>query len=114
MEIAKNAALILALDAPWLYAISGYAGDVVREVQGTPLAIRAWPAVAVYVALGYLLSVARSVKQAFFMGLATYAVYDFTNVSIFKNYPLSFAAMDSLWGGTLMAAAFWLKEQFTK
>ncbi len=112
MDIAKNAALILALDLPWLYAISGWAGDVVKEVQGGPLALRGWAALPVYIALGYILTKAKSPKEAFFMGLATYVVYDFTAVSIFKNYPLSFAAMDSVWGGVLMAAAFWLKEKF--
>jgi uncharacterized membrane protein len=37
------------------------------------------------------------------MGAAVYAVYDFTNLAMFKNYTLSFALMDTLWGGALFA-----------
>lgn len=110
MDIARNSALILAIDLPWLYLIGPWASNVVRGIQGTSLEMRAWPALPVYLALGYLLSLAKSAEQAFAVGLATYAVYDFTLMAIFKEYPLEFAVADSLWGGTLMWIAFGLKE----
>lgn len=109
-EILKGAALIFALDLPWLYTINGWANKIVTQIQGSRLEMKMWPAVPVYVALGYLLSVARSAQQAFLMGLATYVVYDFTLVTILKRYPLEFAVADSLWGGALMWMAWRLKE----
>ena len=37
------------------------------------------------------------------LGFCLYAVYDFTNHAILKNYPLQFLAMDILWGSVLNA-----------
>ena len=114
IQIPMNAVLIFAIDLPWLYAIGPWASKVVRGIQGTPLEMRVWPAIPVYLALGYLLSLAKSAEQAFAVGLATYAVYDFTLMSIFKKYPLEFAVADSLWGGVLMWIAFRLKEHLRR
>jgi uncharacterized membrane protein len=110
MDILKNAAIIFLLDLPWLYAVSGWAGSVVRGIQGTPMKFLAWPAIPVYAALGYLLTYAKTREQAFALVLSVYAVYDFTNLSTFKRYPLEFAVADSLWGGVLMALA-WMARQ---
>jgi uncharacterized membrane protein len=40
------------------------------------------------------------------MGLATYAVFDFTNLTLFKQYPLTVAIADSVWGAVLFYAAY--------
>lgn len=109
-EVVKNAAVILALDIPWLYAISGWANSVVRGIQGSPLEFRAWPAIPVYLALGYILGFAKSAGVAFTLGLSTYAVYDFTNLAMFKKYPVEMAVADSLWGGTLMTLAWYVRR----
>lgn len=55
----------------------------------------------VYIALAYLLLQTHSNLQAFLTGLATYAVYDFTNYATLTNYDLKFAIADSLWGGVV-------------
>jgi len=57
----------------------------------------------VYLALAFLVQRARSTQEAFFIGLSTYAVYDFTNYSTLTNYDLKFAIADSLWGGVLFS-----------
>jgi uncharacterized membrane protein len=41
-------------------------------------------------------------------GAAVYAVYDFTNLAILKDYKVQFAVMDTLWGGTLFALAHYI------
>ena len=41
--------------------------------------------------------------DAFFIGLSTYAVYDFTNYATLAKYDISFAIADSLWGGVLFS-----------
>jgi uncharacterized membrane protein len=43
----------------------------------------------------------KSPQEAFYVGAATYAVYDFTNLATLKNYDVKFAFADSLWGGIL-------------
>ncbi len=77
-----------------------------EKIQGSPVSMRLLPAFVVYVALAFLLLQQTDVLQAAFSGAATYAVYDFTNLAVFKDYTLQFAIMDTLWGGVLFAAAF--------
>ncbi len=77
-----------------------------EKIQGSPVSMRLLPAAVVYIALAFLLLQQTDVLQAAFSGAATYAVYDFTNLAVFKDYTLQFAVMDSLWGGILFAAAF--------
>jgi uncharacterized membrane protein len=38
-----------------------------------------------------------------FFGFTAYATFDFTAASVFKNYPMSLALMDSLWGAFVTA-----------
>ena len=107
--------LIPVLDAPWLYYQSAAAKGMLESVQGgRPLSMRLWPAVVVYVALAYLLLQQTSATGAFLAGAAVYAVYDFTNLSLLKDYTLNFAVADTLWGGILFAIAFWSLEKIRK
>ncbi len=39
--------------------------------------------------------------DAFILGLSCYAIFDFTNLAIFKDYDLMTATIDMLWGGTV-------------
>ena len=101
-SIIPIAFLILVCDAPWLYLTSDRAQKMVKRIQGgAPMALRWEGAPPVYLALAFLVLQAQSATQAFLIGLCTYAVYDFTNYSILKDYDLSFAVADSIWGGVL-------------
>ncbi len=82
---------------------------MIRDIQGSSLQMKLVPAAVVYLALGYLATLPSSVVEAFGLGAATYAVYDFTNLATLKAYDPMFAIADTLWGGTLMAAVYWLR-----
>lgn len=104
LQIFGTTVLLLALfDLPWLLLIGETAQKLVLRIQGSDLKVKYLPALVVYIALAYLISQVETPMEAFKMGVATYAVYDFTNLAMFKNYTLSFALMDSLWGGVLFA-----------
>ena len=94
--------LFIAVDSIWLIGGSSLSSKMVRDIQGSPITIRFIPAILVYVALAYLVYLPKTSKEAFLLGLSVYAVYDFTNLAILKNYSLQFALMDSIWGGILM------------
>ena len=94
--------LFIAVDSIWLIGGSSLSSRMVQDIQGSPITIRFLPAVIVYVALAYLVSIPKTSKEAFLLGLSTYAIYDFTNYAILKNYSLQFALMDTVWGGILM------------
>ena len=118
MEITEYiiaAVLLVLIDIPWLtyqMSVNGGMFDVIQG--GRPMKVRLWPAVVVYAALSILLVNMKSVKEAAIAGAATYAVYDFTNLVTFKDYKVEFAVMDTLWGGTLFAMAYWSLEKIKK
>ncbi len=75
------------------------------KIQGSPLKVVWWAAAVVYIAMAYLVLQTKTPQQAFAMGSAVYAVYDFTNLATLKNYDPRFAVADTIWGGTLFALA---------
>lgn len=64
-----------------------------------------------YLALAFLLLQMKTAQEAFYVGAATYAVYDFTNLATLKNYDVRFALADSLWGGILFYLGFTVVEK---
>ena len=110
-KVAILAAIALLIDVPWLYFNSGWSSELIRGIQGSPLSIRILPALLVYVAIGYLVSTATSIGNAAAIGVATYAVYDFTNYATLARYDPLFAVVDSLWGGALFALTYFASEK---
>jgi uncharacterized membrane protein len=100
--------LLIVVDLPWLLTVGRYALKMTEEIQGSPVVMRFGPALVVYVALAYLIYQVKTVGEAALLGAATYAVYDFTSMSILKKYELGVAAADTLWGGALFAIVFTL------
>jgi len=101
--------LLIVVDLPWLYIQSSAVQDIISNIQADrPMNVRLWAGAPVYLALAYLLTQITSAPRAFLAGVATYAVYDFTQVVTFDKYPLWFALSDSLWGGILMALVWWI------
>lgn len=113
MNLFLVAILIAVLDLPWLLFNMNTFNKIVSDIQGGKLAkFRPAAGIPVYLALAYLISRASSLTEAFLIGAATYAVYDFTVVFAFGDYPISTAVADVLWGGVLLAATYWLVKKF--
>ena len=107
------AVLTAIMDLPWLFIQGQAVKDIVQDIQADrSMNLRLWGSIPVYLALGYLVSEIHSAPRAFLTGLATYAVYDFTQIVTFDKYPLWFAMADSTWGGILMALVWWVGLQF--
>lgn len=97
--------LLLLVDFLYLSVISGPALRMFQAIQGSPVTFNYVAAAIVYVALAYLITLPSidSASKAAALGAATYAVYDFTNLAIFRNYTVKFAIADTVWGGALFA-----------
>jgi uncharacterized membrane protein len=109
VKICFIAVLLGILDLPWLFIQGEAVQDIVRDIQGDrSMNVRLWGAIPVYLALGYTATQVTNVPRAFLMGMTTYAVYDFTQIVTFDKYPIWFAVADTLWGGVLMALAWWI------
>jgi uncharacterized membrane protein len=105
--------VIFLLDLPWLSLIGGNYNAVIKAIQGgSEVRMRPLAGIVVYPALAFLALRTQSLKDAFLTGAAVYAVYDFTVLAAFKDYPFYLAAADTLWGGLLFCAVFWIRERF--
>ena len=98
--------LILLVDLPWLMFTNSKVQSMIYSIQHSKLQLRILPSLVVYIALAYLATLPKNSKDAFLLGLCTYAVYDFTNLATLKQYTLQFALMDSIWGGVLFMIVF--------
>ncbi len=110
-KIAVLAVVIFLLDLPWLSFIGGEYNAVIKAIQGGgEVRMRPLAGIVVYPALAFLALGTVTAKDAFLTGLAVYAVYDFTVMAVFDKYPLYLAVGDSLWGGLLFTAVFYIRE----
>lgn len=105
--------LIIAIDIPWLLLTQPYVSSMIRKIQGGEDAVmRLGSALVVYMALAYLAKMPETAMEAFLLGASVYAVFDFTNYAIFKNYDLRIAIADTLWGGVLFTAVFYVLKKY--
>jgi uncharacterized membrane protein len=106
---------IILIDLPWLLYQGMASAPMWQRIQGgRPAEMRILAAIPVYIALTYLLLKQESLKDAVLAGAAVYAVYDFTNLAVFKDYTFTFAVQDTLWGGTLFGIAYLLLKRVKK
>jgi len=112
-KILMLSVLLFLVDLPWLSMIGGNYSAIVEKIQcGRDVRMRPMAGLVVYPALAFLVLKTTSLKDAFLTGLAVYAVYDFTLFAAFKDYPLYMAIADSVWGGILFMAVYWLIHKF--
>jgi uncharacterized membrane protein len=90
--------VMILVDLPWLAFTKYVIKDKFYQDAGQMNLIAA---AIVYVALAYLLQLQKSAEKAFYVGMATYAVYDFTLLAVGKNLSLTTAVGDTFWGGAL-------------
>ena len=117
----------ILLDALWLgFLMNGFykrqLAPLARMSGGnlTPI----WPAAAMvylFLALGVtvlVLARARSPLEALalgaLLGLVIYGVYDFTNYSTLRDWPLALVIVDVAWGAVLCGATAWITAMLTK
>lgn len=113
--------VIFALDFLWLGVLmTGFykkeMGSFLR-LSGDALTPIIWAAVVVYIAIpaGIVLFVlprvsgdsliSSSLSWGFLYGVILYAVYDMTNYSLVRDWPLKLSLVDICWGGVLNACA---------
>ena len=106
--------LLLVVDGIYLSFIATPFGKMIKKIQGSPMEMKMVPAAIVYLALvcaWYIFiythfndfSIKDNLVRAMFLGMSIYAVYDFTNLALIKDYRVDLAILDSLWGGILFA-----------
>ena len=103
-----SAIIFVSIDYIYLNLIKDYFARQVQAVQGSPLKLNYLGALLCYIFLiiglnYFIIKPKRSVQDAFLLGLIIYAVFETTNLALFKNWSIFTVLIDSLWGGILFA-----------
>ena len=106
LSILISAIVLIILDSAYLHLMTGYFKRQVMAVQGSPLQLNLVGAALCYVfiifGLNYfIIKNKKSVKDAFLLGIVVYAIFELTNLALFKNWHVMSVLIDTLWGGIL-------------
>jgi uncharacterized membrane protein len=98
--------LILLLDFVYISFFRNDFVNLFKNVQKSPLKINKFGFVITYMLLTFTVYYFGFVKQftskdMFILGVCVYGVYEFTNLTTFKNWKMKMTLLDTLWGGIL-------------
>lgn len=98
--------LILLLDFVYISFFRNDFVNLFKNVQKSPLKINKFGFVITYMLLTFTVYYFGFVKQftskdMFILGVCVYGVYEFTNLTTFKNWEMKMTLLDTLWGGIL-------------
>uniref|UniRef100_A0A6C0HXQ1 DUF2177 family protein n=1 Tax=viral metagenome TaxID=1070528 RepID=A0A6C0HXQ1_9ZZZZ len=88
--------------------MSSYFNNQVKSIQGSAIKLNMVASILCYISLifglyYFILKDKRSIVDAFLLGLVIYSVYDLTTLALLKNWFVTTAVIDTLWGGILFA-----------
>lgn len=117
--IIISAILFVAIDSIYLNLMKNYFNHQVIKVQGSSVRFNYIAAIITYIFLIYglyyfILSKNKSLTDAFILGVVIYGVYEFTNLTILKEWKLKSALIDTLWGGILFSLTTFLTYKIKK
>lgn len=100
--------ILLILDSLYIGLQIPMFKKLYQNIQKSPLEVKPLGVIACYTLITfilyhYIISIKKSVKDSFILGVCVYGLYDATNYTLLTNYPLHIALMDILWGGILFA-----------
>jgi len=109
--------IFVAIDSFYLSSVSGFFNKQIKDIQGGDLVLKIFPTFLCYITLSlglYYFAIEKkfTIKECFALGLFTYAVFETTNMAIFKKWRWMTVLMDSIWGGILFASVVWIYRLF--
>ena len=118
-NIILLAVIFVLVDVGFLYLMSNNFQTMVKKIQGTPLKMELLPTVACYIVLVsslyyFVIYKNGSYLDAFLLGFFIYAVYETTNMAIFKDWSVSVGLIDLSWGGFLFLITTYLYKNSVK
>jgi uncharacterized membrane protein len=114
-QVLVSGVIFLMFDSIYLYTISDFFNQVVKEVQGEKIQMNLVGAIFSYLFLifglnYFILDQRKSLKEAFLYGFVMYGVYETTNYALLKKWSPLAVLMDTFWGGCL----YLLSTYFTR
>ena len=119
ISLLISAILFVCIDAIYLNLMKGYFNAQVKNIQGSPIQLNFVGALITYIFLIYglnyfIISKNKSVNEAFLLGIVIYGVYEFTNLSLLKNWHILTTILDTTWGGVLFASTTYIVYKIKK
>mgnify|MGYP000926748152 CR=1 FL=1 len=118
-DIILLAVIFVLVDAGFLYLMSNNFQTMVKKIQGSPLKMNLYATLACYIVLVsslyyFVIYKKGSYLDAFLLGFFIYAVYETTNMAIFKDWSISVGLIDLTWGGFLFLITTYLYKNSVK
>ena len=115
-NIILLAIIFVLVDAGFLYLMSNNFKTMVNKIQGSPLKMKLLPTIACYIILVsslyyFIIYKKGTYIDAFLLGFFIYAVYETTNMAIFKDWDLKIGLIDLTWGGFLFLITSYLYKK---
>tara|TARA_B100000941_G_scaffold287332_1_gene262323 strand:- start:887 stop:1270 length:384 start_codon:yes stop_codon:yes gene_type:complete len=106
LTIITSSVVLLAIDVSYLSTFGKPFIDQTVKIQNAPFQLNMMGAFFSYLCIIILLNYfvllrSGTLFDAFLLGTLTYGVYDMTNMALFKDWDITLAVIDSIWGGTL-------------
>ena len=119
MQLIISGLIFIAIDYIYLSLTLNMFKKMIKQIQKSPMVTRPEGIIISYILpiLGlniFILKENKSPLEAGLLGFIMYGVFDAVNYTLFTNYNLKLAIMDTLWGGTLFYITTYLTYLFTK
>jgi len=103
-----TAIIFVVLDGIYLNLVKGYFNQQIQKIQGSPIQLNLIYTAITYIFLifgliYFIIEKHKSVKDAALLGFVIYGVFEFTSISLFKNWSIVTVLMDTTWGTILYA-----------
>ena len=106
IKLILTAVILVILDTFYIHFMKGAFTSQIQRVQGSKLELNLFGFLMTYIFLisglyYFIIIENKNYTDAVILGLVVYGVYDFTNLTILKNWSLLLSLIDVLWGATL-------------
>jgi len=117
MNFIKLIIIVLLLDILFIYLSKDLFSKQINIVQNSSLQLNYIGAIIAYffvifILYWFIIKDNKSIKDAFILGLSIYAIYEYTNYALLKNWNIKTTIIDTLWGATLFALSTYLYRKF--
>ena len=100
------------IDSVYLLNMKSTFEKQILQIQESKIQLNIYAAILCYIALVFglwyfIIRENKSILDAALLGWTIYAVYEMTNLAIFRDWQMKTAFVDTLWGGILFAITTW-------
>lgn len=111
--------IFLLIDSGYLYLMKDKFNKIVKVIQNKNLQLNLTYTLACYAFLissifYFVINKDGTLRDAFFLGLFIYGVFETTNLAIFNKWDPIVATVDTIWGGILFSLTTYFYRIFMK